>query len=781
MPRMPEADDLPVVEGRSRSIPTPAKDYIGPALERMGQTLQRSAEADANLDMRIKSKEKDENNALDLGAARADWTRGRLEEDEKYDQETNPNYGNWEKSYTANIEKRRQAAAARIRDPKLRQKFLSETEDDVVRGTFAVRDRAKTIDRSKRLGEALDGVESALEAAARPGVDKAESDKLIAGARATIDNLAITGLISPEKAIELRKNFAKQYASLKINQDIQADPEAAYRNLHGDPGEIYYSKLKRKESVARGDAKNPNSSAQGYYQFTDGTWLGVMRAHPELGLTKDGRGNLDQEERAIRAFTSDNAAILRRAGAPVTEASLYLAHFMGASGAVRMYRSDPNTVAATIFPDAAKANPTIFYGPNGPRTVGEVIALQTKGFRGDGGAPAPEYYSVLDQNERVRFETAAQGEYASRIKADQESKALERYQIKSQIDDDLAQIQETGKPSDLDPADVARVMGNDDAAKWLDDRKAAINTFEAVASMDSMTNDEIEQHLEDLEPKATGPGFKDRQTTYDKAERRAKELLDLRIKDPAKAVDDSPIVKAVKAEMKPDDPLGPQRMVKARLAAQEAVDIPVALRQPITRSEARTIIAPIQHVLDMMDATIVAAAGKATDSASRRAAIKEARAVADQQLRQTLDEIEAVYGPYAPQVLAFAIAESVRDKEIGDLASGILRKIRRGEQPTVNELQNLEHTNEASVAEKAVNGDLQKPKAEPPPERKPVSGPAPGGRGNIWKDKNKPKAVQGVWPRPDSRAIDRLRANPNEKPTFEQIFGPGSAVQYLQE
>ena len=103
------------------------------------------------------------------------------------------------------------------------------------------------------------------------------------------------------------------------------------------------------------------------------------------------------------------------------------------------------------------------------------------------------------------------------------------------------------------------------------------------------------------------------------------------------------------------------------------MQIPSAIQQPVTRREAYAIIAPIQSILDTMDASVVAAIGDAKgDSAARRTAAKEIRKQAEEQIRATVDEIEAMYGPYAPKVLAFAIAESVRDKEIGDIASSAL-------------------------------------------------------------------------------------------------------------
>src|SRR6202035_3098347 len=80
------------------------------------------------------------------------------------------------------------------------------------------------------------------------------------------------------------------------------------------------------------------------------------------------------------AFTQQNAALLTdRIGRPPTEGELYVAHFLGASGASRLINraaSDPNATAATLFPSAARANKSIFYDQQGKaRSIAAVSPL----------------------------------------------------------------------------------------------------------------------------------------------------------------------------------------------------------------------------------------------------------------------------------------------------------------------------------------------------------------------------------------------------------------------
>lgn len=126
---------------------------------------------------------------------------------------------------------------------------------------------------------------------------------------------------------------------------------------NGDPLEAYYRAIRTAESGGNDKARNPNSSAFGRYQILDGTWNGLMESHPELGLTKDGRGT-EQEEKAIRAFTQDNADILTAAGIPINNGNLYAAHFLGAGGAKTVLSgADDALVSALVGDGVVAANP----------------------------------------------------------------------------------------------------------------------------------------------------------------------------------------------------------------------------------------------------------------------------------------------------------------------------------------------------------------------------------------------------------------------------------------
>jgi hypothetical protein len=82
-------------------------------------------------------------------------------------------------------------------------------------------------------------------------------------------------------------------------------------------------------------------------------------------------------------LASDNSAYLRgRVGRDPSAGELYAANFLGPTGSgdlIEAHRSRPGASAAALFPDAAAANPSIFYRDGRPASVAEVYANLTGG------------------------------------------------------------------------------------------------------------------------------------------------------------------------------------------------------------------------------------------------------------------------------------------------------------------------------------------------------------------------------------------------------------------
>lgn len=174
----------------------------------------------------------------------------------------------------------------------------------------------------------------------------------------------------------------------------------------GDKSDVDFNFLLRmamRESSLDANAKASGSSATGLFQFLDNTWLEEMKVDgPRLGYgnyareitqTPDGGYTVadPQKRKEILALREDPqisadlaAAYTRRNGAYLREkfgrmpspGELYIAHFLGAGGAGKLFDAglkNPDTIAADLFPHAAKANRAIFYDDAGrARTVRQV-------------------------------------------------------------------------------------------------------------------------------------------------------------------------------------------------------------------------------------------------------------------------------------------------------------------------------------------------------------------------------------------------------------------------
>lgn len=148
----------------------------------------------------------------------------------------------------------------------------------------------------------------------------------------------------------------------------------------------YIDALGGHESSNDPNKRATTSSATGLFQFTDGTWSDLRKAHPELNLTPDGRTDPVQSRRAVEQFTTNNANVLASQTIPATGPNLYMTHFLGPGGGptfLKAVQSSPTAPATSVVSeDAAEANPTIFFKPDGTaRTVQEVYDLQTRRFQ----------------------------------------------------------------------------------------------------------------------------------------------------------------------------------------------------------------------------------------------------------------------------------------------------------------------------------------------------------------------------------------------------------------
>lgn len=198
-----------------------------------------------------------------------------------------------------------------------------------------------------------------------------------------------------------------------IEQDVQAQQAADVVNNGGtlDTGvdaSIDDSIIKL-ESGGNAGAKNSNSSAAGLGQFTDATWLEMVRKNrPDLA-----KGKTDPELLAMKtdpelsrqmvgAYREDNTRRLRASGVAASAENVYAAHHFGPAGGVAFAKAAPDTpIAQVLSPDQIAANPYLQ-----GKTKAQVVAnWQQRGLPATGGAqftgPATSEAEALDRTKLI--------------------------------------------------------------------------------------------------------------------------------------------------------------------------------------------------------------------------------------------------------------------------------------------------------------------------------------------------------------------------------------------
>lgn len=175
--------------------------------------------------------------------------------------------------------------------------------------------------------------------------------------------------------------------------------------------------IARAESGGNDAARNPNSSAAGRFQITDGTW---RQYAPGLGLTDAQRMDPAAQQRVAQAIQADGGRAL---GRRLQGWEQYGAHLLGVGGMRAFANADPNANAQEVYAQAAgpqvaaaafRQNPGLL---EPGMTVGQVqqAIAQRAGGGGAGstsspgvaGLPSPERLQAIAQlaasgNERAQ-------------------------------------------------------------------------------------------------------------------------------------------------------------------------------------------------------------------------------------------------------------------------------------------------------------------------------------------------------------------------------------------
>lgn len=208
------------------------------------------------------------------------------------------------------------------------------------------------------------------------------------------------------KAAAMRIEAVQQTTTARVTGAIQQAAKATGTSFQ------YLLATAKVESNLNPNAAAKTSSAGGLFQFIEQTWLGTMkeagsshgygRYANAISRTDSGRYVVadpamkaeilklrqDPAANAVMAgvLTKSNAAVLsQKLGRQPSDGELYIAHFLGARGAAKLIgqsEQKPGTNAAAVFPNAARANRSIFFDKDGrSRNVAEVSATLSNRFQ----------------------------------------------------------------------------------------------------------------------------------------------------------------------------------------------------------------------------------------------------------------------------------------------------------------------------------------------------------------------------------------------------------------
>jgi Tape measure protein len=300
----------------------------------------------------------------------------------------------------------------------------------------------------------------------------------------------VAGIADP-KVLDLIKQAVAKYQAVLADLKLEEQKKVT-EALPGDAIANARQYIWSRENAGRdpAHARNAASSASGFGQFTDKTWVGYFnQLFPQLiDLTADQK-LLYRADKEVAAKIQDladkqNALLLVQHGQQPSLGNLYLSHFLGMPDALRALdaaKTTPNASAAGLLPGDARANPNVFYhrGANGkpdknsPLTLAQLIAwAQPPGS----GAGATVTASGL--TEQQEFDA----KIAELIQALHDAaKAVGQSPRDAFVQSKLTEAQRSLKPDDtFSPAQQASVAS---AAGALFDANEAQREKDAVAAL----------------------------------------------------------------------------------------------------------------------------------------------------------------------------------------------------------------------------------------------------------------------------------------------------------
>lgn len=178
--------------------------------------------------------------------------------------------------------------------------------------------------------------------------------------------------VEQKPAVKLASTAAEQPKNPNDKGEVKKVVEKIAEKQNVEPEMM--SAFAAVESSLNPNAKAPNTSATGLYQFTKATWNEQMMKNARKYDLDPSTSPTDVRASTLMAseYIKSNKRALQSVKSDPSLTDIYLAHFLGAGGAKKFLAADPNAIAAQVVPNAAGSNPNIFYENGRPLTISEV-------------------------------------------------------------------------------------------------------------------------------------------------------------------------------------------------------------------------------------------------------------------------------------------------------------------------------------------------------------------------------------------------------------------------
>lgn len=125
------------------------------------------------------------------------------------------------------------------------------------------------------------------------------------------------------------------------------------------------------------ESKFDGNTKRGLYQFEGRTWRAMLKEFgPKYGLSRNTsmKNPMANALMAAELWKKNKGILTARLHREVSPTEVYIAHFLGAGGAIKMLKADNGRLARDVTPKQAQTNRTHFYSKGRAITVAQFKA-----------------------------------------------------------------------------------------------------------------------------------------------------------------------------------------------------------------------------------------------------------------------------------------------------------------------------------------------------------------------------------------------------------------------